>query len=481
MNNRDFKDIGDEIKDIVQDAIGTNNYQHLNDNISRTIYGALNEVKKATSDIKKEFDYRTGSSREKIDQEKHKYEYTKSYNDANSESKSQEKTDSTVNHKTTRSSSYNSEAPSKGSQVVYNKKTRSYERKSTNTKTDSKINTQNYNKEQKIQTYNKNSNKLVQLNASVGNVSSILFTVFGAVGSFAFGITSLVFVILEQVTPLLPIYGILMKVFFFIFVLFLIMLMTGRKIRNRIKRFHRYVQIINGRNYCMIKEIMDRTEYSRRYIISDIKKMIEKRMFVEGHMDENRTCLMLNQEAYDWYISAKSNMELRQRDSKSINEKTASKNINEDKVRETNRELDNILKEGQHYILDIRKANHYIIDVDVSIKLDRMEQVTIKIFNYIENNPKKVKEIRRFMEYYLPTTIKLLHAYIKFDEELIQGDNIKTAKLEIIGTLDTINIAFENLLDDLYEDEAMDISTDISVLETMLMQEGLTGKDFDLK
>ena len=82
------------------------------------------------------------------------------------------------------------------------------------------------------------------------------------------------------------------------------------------------------------------------------------------------------------------------------------------------------------------------------------------------------------MSYYLPTTLKLVNAYRKFDEQPVQGENILSSKREIEETLDTINLAFENLFDGLFEEDAMDVSTDISVLETMLKQEGLTGSDF---
>ena len=85
------------------------------------------------------------------------------------------------------------------------------------------------------------------------------------------------------------------------------------------------------------------------------------------------------------------------------------------------------------------------------------------------------------MNYYLPTTLKLLDAYEEFDSQPVQGENIKTAKQQIEQTLDTINIAFENLLDKLFTDEVLDVSSDISALETMLKQEGLTGSEFDLK
>ncbi len=82
------------------------------------------------------------------------------------------------------------------------------------------------------------------------------------------------------------------------------------------------------------------------------------------------------------------------------------------------------------------------------------------------------------MNYYLPTTLKLVNAYKDFDKESIQGENITSAKNEIDLTLDTINQAFEKLYDSFFLNAVMDISTDISVLETLLAQEGLTQKDF---
>jgi len=86
------------------------------------------------------------------------------------------------------------------------------------------------------------------------------------------------------------------------------------------------------------------------------------------------------------------------------------------------------------------------------------------------------------MDYYLPTTVKLLNAYEELDKQSLEGENIKTAKREIENTLDTINVAFENLLDSFYKETAWDVSADISVLKTMLAQEGLTEeKNFQRK
>ena len=86
-----------------------------------------------------------------------------------------------------------------------------------------------------------------------------------------------------------------------------------------------------------------------------------------------------------------------------------------------------------------------------------------------------MEELRRFMKYYLPTTVKLLAAYEELDRQEIQGSNILKSKKEIEDTLDTINKAFENLLDSFFEDTAVDISSDISVMQTLMAQEGLLG------
>ena len=94
-----------------------------------------------------------------------------------------------------------------------------------------------------------------------------------------------------------------------------------------------------------------------------------------------------------------------------------------------------------------------------------------RIFDRVEENPQSVSDIRKLMEYYLPTTIKLLEAYEQLDRQPVDGENIQTAKREIEATLDTLNTAFEKLLDDLFQDTMWDVSSDISVLNTMLAQE----------
>ena len=104
--------------------------------------------------------------------------------------------------------------------------------------------------------------------------------------------------------------------------------------------------------------------------------------------------------------------------------------------------------------------------------------IVTKIFNRVKEKPDLAPDLRKFMEYYLPTTWKLIDAYRVLDQQSIQGENISSSKKEIRDTLDTINEAFENLLDRFFQDTAWDISTDISALQMMLAQEGLTDQGF---
>ena len=104
-----------------------------------------------------------------------------------------------------------------------------------------------------------------------------------------------------------------------------------------------------------------------------------------------------------------------------------------------------------------------------------MEMVVDKIFDRVENDPSLVDDLGKLMDYYLPTTIKLLEAYEQMDKQPVKGENIESSKREIEATLDTLNTAFEKLLDSLFQAAAWDVSSDISVLNTMLAQEGLKG------
>ena len=141
-----------------------------------------------------------------------------------------------------------------------------------------------------------------------------------------------------------------------------------------------------------------------------------------------------------------------------------------------NAELDKMISDGQKAVSEMKRLDDAIADEKISSDIRRLETVCQKIFDQVKADPSKLPQIRQFMDYYLPTTLKLLNAYDRMDSTGISGDNISGTKEKVEKIMGTIVTAFEKQLDGLFGADAMDISTDISVLETMLAREGLAGE-----
>ena len=144
-----------------------------------------------------------------------------------------------------------------------------------------------------------------------------------------------------------------------------------------------------------------------------------------------------------------------------------------------NPEIDALLVERDRAVGEMRRLNDSIKDEKISRQIDHLEATTGKIIDTVAASPSKLPQIRKFMNYYLPTTLKLLNAYDRMDSTGVSGSNIDGTKGKVEGMLDTICTAFTRQLDDLYGDEAMDISAEITVMEQMLAQEGLGGMTLD--
>ena len=140
-----------------------------------------------------------------------------------------------------------------------------------------------------------------------------------------------------------------------------------------------------------------------------------------------------------------------------------------------NPELDRMIRDGTLAIREMKRLDENIADPGISADIVRLEQVSTKIFEEVKAHPEKLPQIRRFLDYYLPTTLKLLNAYDRMSGTGVSGENIDTTLAKVEGMMRTIVAAFEKQLDSLYGAEALDISTDITVLENMMAREGLTG------
>ena len=141
-----------------------------------------------------------------------------------------------------------------------------------------------------------------------------------------------------------------------------------------------------------------------------------------------------------------------------------------------NAELDKMIRDGALAISEMRRLNDNIADEKISADIERLEKSSAAIFEQVKASPDKLPQIRKFMDYYLPTTLKLLNAYDRMSAAGIGGENIDATKQRVETMMTTIVAAFEKQYDSLFGAEALDISTDITVLETMMAREGFAGE-----
>ena len=245
----------------------------------------------------------------------------------------------------------------------------------------------------------------------------------------------------------------------------IVMALIGSRKRSLVKRFRSYISAFGGRTYCEIKELAKKVDKSRGYVVKDVRRMIGLGWFAQGHLDDGETCLIADDATYAQYRATMRQAEIRKAEE---NQPAEAEN-----GRKLSPEAEEVLRTGKAYVEKIRACNDAIPGEEISEKISRMELVIGKIFDRAERHPENIDDLRKLMEYYLPTTVKLLEAYEELSRQPVQGENIKSSQREIEDTLDTLNEAFERLFDSMFQDTAWDVSTDISVLKTMLAQEGL--------
>ena len=222
----------------------------------------------------------------------------------------------------------------------------------------------------------------------------------------------------------------------------------GAGIRKRIKRFREYLSIMRGAEFYDIGDLAEKIGKKKDFVKADLNKMISMRMFPEGHIDEAGKFFITNNATYEKYMAAKESFDERRRQTEADAQKRAGESAEERKLRE-------VLEKGRESIEQIRSANVALTDEEISRKLDEIEKLVTQIFKRVEEKPALLGDIKKFMDYYLPTTVKLVEVYTDFENKPIQTDEIVKAKEEIEQTLDTITVAFRKLLSELYEDTVM--------------------------
>ena len=245
--------------------------------------------------------------------------------------------------------------------------------------------------------------------------------------------------------------------------LLLYLIDKGNKVE---KRMNRYLHIIGNRDSMNLSRLSLVINRNHKEVIKDVQTLID-----EGYFDP------------DSYIDAVSNNFLRTMTAKpdapgeyyfgpeAVKRKKVAEELAQSEPLERDRDFTYFLKK-------LREADDAIEDTEVSDKIFKLEKISTSIFSYVEVHPEKRQEIRRFMNYYLPTTLKLLGTYSNIEKAGAAGKNMLAAKTDIEETLDKLVAGFQEQLDVLYQAEALDVATDIDVLNQMMTKDGFAGDDF---
>jgi len=227
------------------------------------------------------------------------------------------------------------------------------------------------------------------------------------------------------------------------------MLVAGQRMKRRSARVARYLAVMGKRGYIAVDELCAVTGKSRKKIESDLDYMVEKGLLGAGaYLDSGRGIFFRSADAFADYANATAKKE----------------NVT---PKEANEGYAGALRA-------IRSANDRIADAVLSEKIDHLETVAGKIFREVEEHPEKQQQAATFL---LPTTLKLLDSYAKFEEAGIEGENLSRAQERIEETMDALIKGFDKQLDDLYRNEAMDIDSDIRVMENMLRRDTASVED----
>ena len=230
------------------------------------------------------------------------------------------------------------------------------------------------------------------------------------------------------------------------------MFVKGRMIARDMKRYAKYLPVIGDREAVSVEELSRVTGEPVKTVEKDLQEMVSKGYFGGG--------AYLHRELGYLFRSSEADRVWRE------------------KQAQAQAEAPREAEEGYSGILrNIRRANDQIADPVLSAKIDQLEDITARIFKAVEEDPKKAGKIDTFLNYYLPTTQKLLDSYAQFEAAGVNGENVSQAKERIASTMDMILQGFSHQLDQLYKADAMDVDSDIRVMESMLRRDARTVAD----
>ena len=237
---------------------------------------------------------------------------------------------------------------------------------------------------------------------------------------------------------------------FGIFAVGIFLIASGYLRMKQSKRLQMFSTLITpNETYYSVHELADRTGYPFRQVMADLQKMLELGIWPQAWLDRKHGRLMFTPYSPEQIVQEQP--------------KEASSS------------------RAEQVLHEIRHDNDLIADPVISQKIDRIELLTGEIFRYVEKHPEREGELRTFMNYYLPQTLKILETYAQLEAQGVETENIRKAKAEISGLLDQLTTSYEKQLDRLFASDVVDISADIAVMQQMLRSEGLSPDDLELE
>lgn len=264
--------------------------------------------------------------------------------------------------------------------------------------------------------------------------------------------------------------------------------LLGFGVRNlrRASKLKALQRAVGQREAVTFDDIAARMQVSPKAALSTSRTLIKGGYLPQGRIDDENTTLMVTENAYHQYRqfqqSQRQTLAEREAAEAARAAEAAARTAREQDISERlTPEQRAFVARGRDYVRQMDELNAAIDDAAVSERISAIQEVVGRILARAEEEPAVIAGLDRLTAYYLPTTVKLLDAYDRLEEEPIQGENISSSRSEIEHTLEVLHSAFEKLFDDTYQDLSLDVSADISVLHAMLAQEGLTEGPFDVK
>ena len=273
------------------------------------------------------------------------------------------------------------------------------------------------------------------------------------------------------VTTVLPIVNVFSPFGGLPFVVIVAIVLASRKSKpsSQKARFKRYRAAMGDEKMVPISRLAEAVQSSEAFVRKDLAKMIRQGLIQEGYIDNEEDLFFLDAEVYRAF---------QQQQEAAFRQAAAKQAQPQSAVPKT--EMDELQQQGDDFLLllneHVRATGN---EPEVCAQLKKMHATSQSILSWVKAHPSSIGKVKKFSRYYMPTTLKLLRSYddVK-DQESKVAEGIRS---DIGGILSTLNVAFDNLLADLLSDTALDISSEISAMQTMLAQDGLTLEEFTMK